>query len=59
MYLGLKQNGLTLGEAARFNEPGTAQRNWQWRLTDAQLDEAFASHTGTLRELAELSGRVE
>lgn len=53
------QDILGLGEAARFNEPGTAQRNWQWRLTDAQLDEAFASHTGTLRELAELSGRVE
>lgn len=51
------QDILGLGEEARFNEPGTAQKNWQWRMTSAQLDDAFATHVAPLRELAELSGR--
>lgn len=52
------QDILGLGEDARFNEPGTAQKNWQWRLSRAQLDEVFSAHAGTLRDLAELSGRT-
>ena len=51
------QDILGLGGEARFNEPGTAQKNWRWRLSDAQLDEAFHDDAETLRELAELSGR--
>ena len=53
------QDILGLGADARFNEPGTAERNWQWRLSDTQLDVAFNAHAGTLRELAELSGRTQ
>lgn len=51
------QDILGLGEEARFNEPGTSHKNWQWRLSYAQLDEAFRDHAKTLRDLAELSGR--
>lgn len=52
------QDVLGLGEEARFNEPGTAQKNWQWRLSEAQLDEAVRCHAETLRDLAELTGRL-
>lgn len=51
------QDVLGLDGNARFNEPGTTQKNWQWRLTDAQLDEAFRDHAETLRDLSELTGR--
>lgn len=52
------QDILGLGEDARFNEPGTTQKNWRWRLTSEQLDEAFRAFAPALRELAELSGRT-
>ena len=52
------QDILGLGEEARFNEPGTSQKNWQWRMTEEQLAEAERDHAKTLRDLAELSGRA-
>jgi len=52
------QDVLGLGADARFNEPGTTQKNWRWRLTGEQLDAAFRDCAGTLRSLAELSGRT-
>ena len=48
---------LSLGSAARFNLPGTAQGNWRWRCPAAQLA-TLAGGTGNyLRELAVLYGR--
>jgi len=33
---------LGLGSDARFNTPGTTHGNWQWRVTDEQLDPELA-----------------
>ena len=52
------QDVLGLGAEARFNEPGTSQKNWRWRMSEAQFDAAFRNHAETLRDLAELSGRT-
>jgi 4-alpha-glucanotransferase len=46
-----------LGGDARFNIPGSASGNWQWRFSDAQLNFAWGSLSGDLRELADNSGR--
>jgi len=45
---------LGLGTDARFNTPGTTDDNWQWRVTEAQLDTDVADRlagitTATLR----------
>lgn len=48
---------LSLGSEARFNSPGRAENNWQWRCTRAQLDGISAQSGAYLRELAELYGR--
>ena len=48
---------LSLGTEARFNSPGRAENNWQWRCTRAQLDTLGAQSAAYLRELAELYGR--
>jgi len=45
---------LGLGSEARFNTPGTATGNWDWRVTGEQLDEGVADRlagvtTATLR----------
>lgn len=42
------QDLLGLGTAARMNTPGTAVRNWSWRLQDHQLHEAVAEPLLTL-----------
>ena len=36
------QDVLGLDSHARFNEPGTASGNWEWRCTDSGLDEDLA-----------------
>ncbi|CCC40696.1 4-alpha-glucanotransferase [Haloquadratum walsbyi] len=36
------QDILGLDSHARFNEPGTASGNWQWRCTDSGLDDDLA-----------------
>ena len=48
---------LSLGTEARFNSPGRADGNWQWRCTRAQLDSLAGSPAAYLRELATLYGR--
>jgi 4-alpha-glucanotransferase len=46
-----------LDSSARFNRPGTASGNWQWRFQDAQLNHAWDTLAGYLRELSDNSGR--
>lgn len=48
---------LSLGSEARFNTPGRAEGNWQWRCTRAQLDSISTQSAAYLCELAELYGR--
>ncbi|MCR5183973.1 MAG: 4-alpha-glucanotransferase [Opitutales bacterium] len=51
------QDILGLGSEARFNEPGTSEGNWCWRLRDEELQE-LKTLAGTLvRPLVEISGR--
>jgi 4-alpha-glucanotransferase len=45
------QDLLALGSEARFNVPGTAQGNWQWRLAAGALDESLARRYRILNEL--------
>lgn len=45
------QDVLSLGSEARFNTPGEAMGNWQWRLTADQLDQA-AREAPRLAQLA-------
>lgn len=37
--LSTPQDVLNLGSADRLNTPGTIENNWQWRLTEMQLEE--------------------
>ncbi len=48
---------LSLGTEARFNTPGRAEGNWQWRCSRAQLDALTGSPSAYLRELAALFDR--
>ena len=52
------QDLLSLGAEARFNTPGVAAGNWQWRYSDVQLEELASGSAPYLRELGELYGRV-
>jgi 4-alpha-glucanotransferase len=45
------QDLLALGSEARFNVPGTARGNWQWRLSEGVLDEALALRYRILNQL--------
>jgi len=49
------QDILNLGSEARMNLPGAEHDNWSWRLAGGALS---AEHAETLRELAEVSGRI-
>ncbi len=51
------QDLLSLGSSARFNKPGSAQGNWQWRVTNDQLQQLTQTAAPALRELAQLYGR--
>lgn len=52
------QDLLSLGNEARFNTPGKAAGNWQWRFMPEQLDQ-LQSESGTyLREQLALYGRA-
>jgi 4-alpha-glucanotransferase len=51
------QDILGLGSEARFNTPGTAMGNWQWRFESRQLDNARDTLGINLRDLADNSGR--
>ena len=46
---------LNLGREARMNQPGSAQGNWRWRLTDEMLS---ASAFQSLRDLTLASART-
>ncbi len=46
-----------LGAAARFNTPGQAEGNWQWRYRAAALEKISGATANYLRELAQLCGR--
>ncbi len=52
------QDLLSLGGEARFNTPGVAAGNWQWRYTDAQLETLRRQSAPYLRDLALLYGRA-
>ena len=51
------QDLLSLGTAARFNSPGKAQGNWQWRYSAAQMASLTRDSAPYLRDLGELTGR--
>ena len=52
------QDLLGLGSEARFNCPGEAIGNWQWRMSHSQLDSLFES-SKYLFEQAKISGRTK
>ncbi len=52
------QDFMSLGSEARFNSPGKATDNWQWRYTTEALSELSQNSTSYLTELAELTGRT-
>ncbi len=51
------QDLLSLGAAARFNMPGVAAGNWQWRYSQAQIDGLCGGTAAYLKELGEVYGR--
>src|SRR5262249_1274572 len=50
------QDLLNLGKEARMNQPGSAEGNWRWRVTDNLLS---ASAFQSLRDLTETSERSD
>lgn len=52
------QDLLSLGGEARFNYPGQALGNWDWRMTSQQLVDLRANSSSYIRELAYLFGRT-
>ena len=52
------QDLLSLGTDARFNKPGEASGNWNWRMTEAQFHHLRQHSTRYLREQAILAGRL-
>jgi 4-alpha-glucanotransferase len=52
------QDLLGLGSGARFNTPGQAAGNWQWRYAPAQLEALHRESSAYLRELGALCGRL-
>ncbi|WP_081722259.1 4-alpha-glucanotransferase [Geminisphaera colitermitum] len=52
------QDLLNLGATARFNTPGKAAGNWQWRYSHEQLIALHRQSAAYLRELATLYGRL-
>lgn len=51
------QDLMSLGPEARFNLPGTATGNWQWRYLPEQLDVLQSESAVYLKELLKLYGR--
>jgi 4-alpha-glucanotransferase len=47
----------SLGAEARFNTPGRADGNWEWRLVPGQLERFSRESSTYLRELGALYGR--
>lgn len=51
------QDLMNLGSEARFNTPGQATGNWQWRYSPKQLRELYGGTTEYLKSLSELCYR--
>lgn len=52
------QDFFCLASDGRFNSPGVAAGNWQWRFRPEQLGRLYLDSSTYLRELGELYGRV-
>ena len=52
------QDIMSLGSEARLNTPGVAGGNWQWRITNSQLEALQLERAQYLREINMLSGRI-
>jgi len=50
------QDVLNLGKEARMNQPGSAQGNWRWRVTNEMLS---GSALESLRTLTQASARAD
>ncbi len=48
------QDLMSLGSEARFNTPGEAQGNWQWRYRAEQLESLKGGTSDYLKTLAQL-----
>jgi len=57
LFVAPMQDFLSLGSEGRMNTPGQAVGNWQWRLTQEQLDNLWSGSAEYLRELAKLYDR--
>jgi 4-alpha-glucanotransferase len=51
------QDILSLGSEARLNSPGKPEGNWQWRLSEPQMDRLAGGTARYLRELGGQTGR--
>ena len=49
---------LSAGPEGRFNTPGKAQGNWQWRVGAAQLESLLSGTAAYLRDLGSICGRA-
>ena len=52
------QDFMSLGNEARFNSPGEAMGNWQWRYSSEQLDQLQRESSAYIKEQLELYGRT-
>lgn len=52
------QDLMSLGSEARFNTPGKAAGNWQWRYRAEQLQQLQSGGADYLRSLGDLYGRL-
>ena len=52
------QDILSLGTQARINTPGAASGNWQWRITNTQLEELQSESAQYLQELNKCNRRI-
>ncbi|HEU5078375.1 MAG TPA: 4-alpha-glucanotransferase [Opitutaceae bacterium] len=52
------QDFLSLGPEGRFNTPGVAAGNWQWRYSADQLHQLHANSAAYLHSLGDLYGRL-
>ncbi len=52
------QDLLSLGAEARFNTPGKAAGNWQWRYRPEQLNTLAKATSGYLKSLGDMYGRL-
>ena len=46
------QDLLELGSEARFNTPGTATGNWNWRVRASALDDGIADRLAGVTDVA-------